>query len=372
MSVTPRSVVILLSGVALIAVYSPMGAAAPQGGSPHGGAVHASGGFGHMPSGGFRHTSHISHVGVRPTSSGHAWHTSTPHVASRFTAPNHIQARSVVNHGANWSSIDNGHRSDWNHHNAFWVHHGRDWDDWWRFGIGGPFFSYGWWPGYYGYWYPQWYAGSAYGYYGYDLAPYGVYRPEVTETVLPPEPIQQAAETNDFYSQAIAAFQQGDYRNATRLAGHAAVDEPKNPDVHMLLSLGLFAVGQYRGAAAEAHAVVALGKIPDWPSVIAIYGNDVAAYTKQLRTLEKSVRDNPTAPESQFLLGFHYLIDGHKDAAQDPFLQALKLTPRDDMAARLLTKTGGVIPADIAKQRDAQSSSSRYESASGVDARATK
>jgi hypothetical protein len=120
-----------------------------------------------------------------------------------------------------------------------------------------------------------------------------------------------------------------------------------------LMSLGLFALGEYRGAAMESHAVVALGKTPDWPGVFAFYG-DVKPYTEQLRALEKYVRTNPSSPEGRFLLGFHYMIGGHKDTAKDEFLQALKLMPKDRLAAQLLTQMGGTVPADIAVQLSKQ------------------
>jgi Flp pilus assembly protein TadD len=54
----------------------------------------------------------------------------------------------------------------------------------------------------------------------------------------------------------IQAFQQGNYRDALRLASHAAVDSPRNARVHELLSLPMFALKDYRGAAMEAHAAV--------------------------------------------------------------------------------------------------------------------
>ena len=87
---------------------------------------------------------------------------------------------------------------------------------------------------------------------------------------------------NQFHEQAVAAFQQGNYRDATHLAAHAAVDDPKNPTVHLLLVLGMFATGEYRGAAMEAHAVALLGKTPGWSTVYEFYG-DLEPYTKQLR-----------------------------------------------------------------------------------------
>jgi hypothetical protein len=66
-----------------------------------------------------------------------------------------------------------------------------------------------------------------------------------------------------------------------------------------------------------------------------------------LRALEKFVRENPRAPEGRFLLGFHYLIAGHRDAAAKELLEAVKLTPKDQLAARLLTQAGGTVPPGI-------------------------
>ena len=94
----------------------------------------------------------------------------------------------------------------------------------------------------------------------------------------------------DFHTRAKTEFSQGDYRKATYFAAHAAVDEPRNQETHLLYSLGLFALGEYRGAAVESHAVASLGKLPDWKTVYAFYG-DVEPYTSQLRKLEKFTRD---------------------------------------------------------------------------------
>jgi tetratricopeptide (TPR) repeat protein len=153
----------------------------------------------------------------------------------------------------------------------------------------------------------------------------------------------------DFHGRAKTEFSQGDYRKATYFAAHATVDEPRNPKTHLLYSLGLFAMGEYRGAAVESHAVMSLGKLPDWNTVYAFYGN-VEPYTSQLRALEKYARGRPKSPEARFLLGFHYLMTGHANEAKDELLAALKLAPRDRLAAKLLTEAGGKIPPEIAKQ----------------------
>ncbi len=116
-------------------------------------------------------------------------------------------------------------------------------------------------------------------------------------------------EAPQFYSQARAAFLNGDYRNALRLAGHAALDAPRNPKVHELASLALFALGNYTAAANEAHVAMALGPVADWPDLYGYY-NDLNKYTTQLRALEKASLDDPASAADHFLLGYHYLMTG--------------------------------------------------------------
>jgi thioredoxin-like negative regulator of GroEL len=158
-----------------------------------------------------------------------------------------------------------------------------------------------------------------------------------------------ANQVNPFYEQAKSAFRQGSYRDGAHLAAHAMIDEPKNPAVHLLFVLSMFAGGEYRGAAMEAHSVALLGKTPAWAEVFEFYG-DPAPFTKQLRALEKFATEKPQQPEARFLLGFLYMVNGYRDAAKEQFLAALKLTPRDRVAAQLLRLQGGEVPADIARQ----------------------
>ncbi len=159
-------------------------------------------------------------------------------------------------------------------------------------------------------------------------------------------PQQIASEGSEFYTQGLAAFRAGNYGNASRLAAHAAIDEPRNPEVHVLAMLGLFAMGDYRGSAMEAHAVAAISHIPDWAKLYSIYQNP-QPYTDQLRKLEKFVDQHPTAAEGRFLLGFQYMMIGQKNAARDEFLAAVRLTPRDKLADKLLAQEGGVVPSGI-------------------------
>ena len=218
-----------------------------------------------------------------------------------------------------------------------------------------PWYSLNWWPGCYDY---AICTGDTYADYVCAMAPYG----EATsanaasandapaEAAAPPAVNQDAAaSTSQFYEQALSAFRQGSYRDATRLALHAAVDEPKNPSVHLLLLLGMFASGEYRGAAIEAHTVAMLGKTPDWPTLYAVYGN-VDPYTEHLRALEKYRRQESEGAGRTFPVGLP-VYDG-RPSGRGPAraLEALKLTPRDRLTAQLLVSQGGKVPDDIAKQ----------------------
>jgi tetratricopeptide (TPR) repeat protein len=261
-----------------------------------------------------------------------------------------------------WNHGDWNHHPNWNNYNHWWHDHGNNWIGWWGIGIGWPGVGIGWWPGYYGsYYYPGAYSGDVYVDYNTyyndtEPVPYtAAYAPadsaDAPDTTDASQASSGGGDLLDFYPQALSAFQQGDFRNATRLATHASIDDPKNPEVHLLMMMGLFAIGEYRGAAMEGHAVVALSKqLPDWNKIYSLYGK-LEPYTEHLRALEKFVRDKPKAPEGRFLLGIQYLMANHKDAAKNELLQAVKLMPKDKQAVQLLKLSGGTVPADIATQQ---------------------
>jgi tetratricopeptide (TPR) repeat protein len=138
-----------------------------------------------------------------------------------------------------------------------------------------------------------------------------------------------------YLASARDAFRRADYREAARMAGHAAVEMPRNAEVHQFSSLVLFAVAEYRGSATAAHVALSLGTFWDWPTLSRQYSQPVN-YTPQLRALEKYVRENPTAAYAPFLLGYHYLMLGHRKAAERNLAKAVELSPDDKLAARLL------------------------------------
>jgi tetratricopeptide (TPR) repeat protein len=272
-------------------------------------------------------------------------------------------------HNGNWNNNWWGHNGNWN--NSWWGHNGswssanwwgrNNWwghSNWWNhsgfcyypaIGIGAAF------------WFPWWCDSyyPAYDYYAsYDyVTPYylssALYSPASTviseplvaqaQYVDPPTMTAQAQPAGesdagaDYFAQASAAFRSAQYKDALRLANHAAVESPQNPKAHEMMSLALFASGDYRGAAAEAHAALAFGPPADWATLYGYYGDD-ALYTTQLRALEKYSHDNATAADARFVRAYQYLMMGHQAQAIDQLQEVAKLTPSDRLVADLLKK----------------------------------
>ena len=232
-----------------------------------------------------------------------------------------------------WDGRRGDHR-DRNHdryysRNRFWLGLGAPYG--YLFGYRNfPYYYYG---GRYGYPYSNYYYNGGYPSYGYTY-PGGTYSYSDSYTPAPAEP------HGDFLAQAKNAFRRGNYESAARLATHAAIDSPKDPAVHQFMSLTLFALGEYSPAAGEAHAALDLGAAPDWRTTSAQYGN-ANEYTTQLRALESHVKQNPQQPETRFLLGYQYLMLGHRDAAKAQFVAAAERAPQDELARQLVERLGG-------------------------------
>jgi len=262
------------------------------------------------------------------------------------------------NHGGEW-----WHNGGWGYNRFYPI-----WPYSWY-----PWLSFGWWPDYYYY---------SYNPYCYDCGYANVYAdqyevPQYTTAYNPPAQ-QPAAPTTaeegntgntvggEYLSAALDAFHQGKYPDAMRLTGHAAVELPQSNNVHNLMMLSMFALGgdhNYRGAAMEAHVAASLGKPMDWDTLYSYYG-DLQPFTTQLRALEKYVKEHSTDPAARFLLGYQYMMMGHVDAAKAELTKALIQTPRDKMAANLLTQIGGKIPESviaIQKEMDKNAAKSQLE-----------
>jgi hypothetical protein len=211
------------------------------------------------------------------------------------------------------------------------------------------YYGYGW-PYAYGYAYPE----NYYDYYPYEYPEGGYVYPGNTYEYAYPETYPNtpvvtenpaAADGATFYAQAQDAFRRADYREALRLSAHAAVEMPKDPHVHQLMSLAMFALGDYRGAAIEAHAALALGPAPDWATTYRLYGGASKDYTSQLRALEAFVREHSGEADGHFLLGYEYLMLGHREAAKHQFTTSATQAPKDGLARHMVEQLGSTAPA---------------------------
>jgi len=136
------------------------------------------------------------------------------------------------------------------------------------------------------------------------------------------------------FATARAYFKQRSYDLATAEVDRALQLLPGDRTMHEFRGLTLFAREQYDEAAGVIYAVLAAGPGWDWDTMMALYPN-ADTYTRQLRALEASVRDNPSNGKGHFLLAYHYLVLDARDSAIAELRAAAKLTPEDRLSAQL-------------------------------------
>jgi len=177
--------------------------------------------------------------------------------------------------------------------------------------------------------------------------------------VAAPEPQQAATTAMSATDQQVAAllesaraaFAGADYSAAMTLVNQSIAKKPTGRASHEFRSLILFATGKYRDSAAAAYAVLAAGPGWDWATLAGFYPN-VEVYTAQLRALERHRNEHQNLPEVRFLLAYHYMTCGHDDAAAVELKEAVRLNPKDQLAAQLLAGIAGT--SATASPHDAQ------------------
>jgi tetratricopeptide (TPR) repeat protein len=162
----------------------------------------------------------------------------------------------------------------------------------------------------------------------------------VTEAPPAPTAVDTAQET---LTAARESFRGGDYAQALALTDQALVQTPNDPILHEFRALVLFALKRYEEAAVTEYAVLTAGPGWNWATMVGLYPG-VDTYNKQLRELEASVRQSPNAAPVRFLLAYHYMVQGHKDAAAAQFQDVVRLEPKDQLSARFAVALGATAP----------------------------
>jgi tetratricopeptide (TPR) repeat protein len=135
--------------------------------------------------------------------------------------------------------------------------------------------------------------------------------------------------------QARRAFQKGDYVEAQRECERAIRLLPGDANLHEFRALCQFARGQSTDAAGTLYEVLAAGPGWDWSTLSSFYTSP-QTYTTQLRALERYVRESPKDAAGRFVLAYHYLALGERDAAARQLREVIKLQPRDQVSPGIL------------------------------------
>jgi tetratricopeptide (TPR) repeat protein len=270
------------------------------------------------------------------------------------------------NHNGNWNH-NNWNHNNWNRNNGFFspFFFGGFWPWWGGFGYNNWWYGRNWgWPYWYGYGYPFFgypflgmyglyggygYGGGGYGY-GYGSGyPYYAYNAYGTDELA--DAGQQAApdqaaqgQIGEFAAAGETDFKAGSYDNAVRDWRHALLDDPSNGTLVLMFAQALFATGKFDEAAGAVQQGLAMLPQDQWGVVVKNYTElypKVGEYTKQLRVLEKAVKDQPDSPALRFLVGYHYGYLGYPQDAMKQLEKAKALAPQDVLTSKLLGQFSG-------------------------------
>jgi len=214
------------------------------------------------------------------------------------------------------------------------------------------------WPYWYGYGYPYPGFGISVGIPLYDyyddyravypanyVDDYGVVdtTPESLTTSATPSVVPASGRAVEYQLQAEQAFREHRYEDAVQLSQHAVVEDGQNGLLHLFASQTLFALGDFRLAAAAIQRGCALLDRDDWGFVVENFrelyrGKD---YVTQMEVLVEFIKQNPDASYAYFLCGYHYKFLGYDKAARIRLSKAVELESKDRLAAELLAMTGG-------------------------------
>jgi hypothetical protein len=97
----------------------------------------------------------------------------------------------------------------------------------------------------------------------------------------------------------------------------------------------LFALKRFDEAAAVDYAVLTAGPGWNWSTMVGLYPG-VDTYTDQLRALEAYARANPNSTSAHFLLAYHYMVQGHQEAAAAQFAAVVQLQPNESLSAQFV------------------------------------
>ena len=176
------------------------------------------------------------------------------------------------------------------------------------------------------------------------VAPEGIPSNEEAVPATPPDAIDKLLAT------ARKTFRNGDVNRAAKMAVAIANQipsfstnpgkkteanvSPRDADALQFIALASFSQKRYDDAARYAHLALHRGSHWNWKTLSGHYRKS-SDYISQLRTMETSIRDKPTA-DKRFLVGYHYLMMGYGEAARKQLELAVQEQPKNPVIQSLL------------------------------------
>jgi tetratricopeptide (TPR) repeat protein len=166
---------------------------------------------------------------------------------------------------------------------------------------------------------------------------------EAAPTEAAPE-TTAAQQATALFDAGLAQFKSGDYTGALVQFDTALKKLPGDPVVHEVRALTLFALGEYKPAAAALNSLLSSAPGMDWTTMSSLYGN-ADDYQAQLRRLEQFCKSNPRDASAFFVLAYQYLVIDAKDSAVKALRVVVKNQPQDSTAKRMLDALSPAEPA---------------------------
>ncbi|WP_379712026.1 tetratricopeptide repeat protein [Haloferula chungangensis] len=152
-----------------------------------------------------------------------------------------------------------------------------------------------------------------------------------------------ATKSDEALDRSRVAFRKGDYVAASTAVDEALGYTPDDVTIHEFRALVFFALNKYSDAAGVLNAVLASGPGWSWDTMIGFYDSS-STYDEQLRNLENYVKGSPDKADAHFLLGYHYMVCGEMEKANQEFTKASELQPADSISRQLRDLTAASIP----------------------------
>lgn len=151
------------------------------------------------------------------------------------------------------------------------------------------------------------------------------------------------------FEQARAEFKKGEYTLAQGDAEKAIRLVPGDTTIHEVRALAQFAQKKYQDSAGTLYAVLSTAPGSSWDTIGALYP-DPAAYQKQLKALEDSIREGANEPWRHFLLAYHYMVLDEREAALGEFRESARLNDKDQVSPRMVALLEKALGKDPTKE----------------------